>query len=286
MSKDDMPQPIEFFIASDASAIVEHTKCMLYLENDDISHITEGQLAIHHLRQDESGKAETPAIRNIEMLKIEIAEIMKGKFDHFMQKEIHEKPESVVNTMHRYMNFDDHSSHYGLLARSFEQSYSPAAVELPLEHQEWRLTDAEYDHFQAALAEKNGRTTEDMPNVNEQDEGGTGNDRAALSETESNTIVEAAPKRGTKRKAAEPINTVTASLGAALPVQKRLRAPRKDKGVPHGPRKKKTAQLTAAPSPDASIVSPTATQTHSNPSTTPITPSASPSATLSAKPSI
>ncbi|KAG1837008.1 hypothetical protein C8R48DRAFT_680428, partial [Suillus tomentosus] len=78
MSEDGMPQPIEFFIASDASAIVQHTKRVLYLEDDDIAHIAEGQLAIHHLRRDESGKAETPAIRNIEMPEIEIAEIMKA----------------------------------------------------------------------------------------------------------------------------------------------------------------------------------------------------------------
>ena len=108
MSEDGMPQPIEFFIASDASAIVEHTKRVLYLEDDDIAHIAEGQLHIHRLRRDESGKAETPAIRNIETLEIEIAEIMKGKFDHFMQKEIYEQPESVVNTMRGRVNFDDH----------------------------------------------------------------------------------------------------------------------------------------------------------------------------------
>ncbi|KAG1877083.1 hypothetical protein C8R48DRAFT_669063 [Suillus tomentosus] len=107
-----------------------HTKRVLYLEDDDIA---EDQLHIHHLRRDESGKAETPAIRNIETLEIEIAEIMKGKFDHFMQKEIYEQPEYVVNTMRRRVNFDDRSSHYGLLARSFEH-YSPAAVELPLGH--------------------------------------------------------------------------------------------------------------------------------------------------------
>ncbi|KAG1761078.1 hypothetical protein EDD22DRAFT_986660 [Suillus occidentalis] len=108
MSEDGMPQPIEFFIASDASAIVEHTKRVLYLEDDDIAHIAEGQLHIHRLRRDESGKAETPAIRNIETLEIEIAEIMKGKFDHFMQKEIYEQPESVVNTMRGRVNFDDY----------------------------------------------------------------------------------------------------------------------------------------------------------------------------------
>jgi len=57
---------------------------------------------------------------------------MKDKFDHFMQKEIYEQPESVVNTMRGRVNFDDRSSHYGLLAGSFEHHYSPAAVELPL----------------------------------------------------------------------------------------------------------------------------------------------------------
>ena len=38
----DVPLPIEFFIASDPSAIVEHTKRVLYLEDDDIAHISEG----------------------------------------------------------------------------------------------------------------------------------------------------------------------------------------------------------------------------------------------------
>ena len=42
MSDDGMPQPIEFFVASDASAVVEHTKRVLYLEDDDIAHIAEG----------------------------------------------------------------------------------------------------------------------------------------------------------------------------------------------------------------------------------------------------
>ncbi|KAF9231483.1 nucleophile aminohydrolase, partial [Melanogaster broomeanus] len=42
MSEDGVPQPIEFFITSDAAAIVEHTKRVLYLEDDDIAHITEG----------------------------------------------------------------------------------------------------------------------------------------------------------------------------------------------------------------------------------------------------
>ncbi|EPQ52091.1 isomerising glucosamine-fructose-6-phosphate aminotransferase [Gloeophyllum trabeum ATCC 11539] len=108
MSEDGIPQPIEFFIASDAAAIVEHTKRVLYLEDDDIAHISEGELHIHRLRSKEEGSQSVATTRSIETLEIEIAEIMKGKFDHFMQKEIYEQPESVVNTMRGRVNFDSH----------------------------------------------------------------------------------------------------------------------------------------------------------------------------------
>ncbi|GBE83835.1 L-glutamine D-fructose 6-phosphate amidotransferase [Sparassis latifolia] len=107
MSEDGMPQPIEFFVASDASAIIEHTKRVLYLEDDDIAHIAEGELHIHRLRSSSTpGGAPPPSHRTIETLELELAEIMKGKFDHFMQKEIYEQPESVVNTMRGRVNFD------------------------------------------------------------------------------------------------------------------------------------------------------------------------------------
>ena len=39
MSEDGLPLAIEFFVASDTAAIVEHTKRVLYLEDDDIAHI-------------------------------------------------------------------------------------------------------------------------------------------------------------------------------------------------------------------------------------------------------
>ncbi|KAI0759764.1 L-glutamine D-fructose 6-phosphate amidotransferase [Irpex lacteus] len=104
MSEDGMPLPIEFFVASDASAIIEHTKRVLYLEDDDIAHIAEGELHIHRLRRTDG--PQIASTRTIETLEIELAEIMKGKFDHFMQKEIYEQPESVVNTMRGRVNFD------------------------------------------------------------------------------------------------------------------------------------------------------------------------------------
>ncbi|KAF4618299.1 hypothetical protein D9613_011522 [Agrocybe pediades] len=109
MSEDGLPQPIEFFIASDAAAIVEHTKRVLYLEDDDIAHIAEGELHIHRIRRKEGDQtpSQIAATRTIETLELEIAAIMKGEFDTFMQKEIYEQPESVVNTMRGRVNFDD-----------------------------------------------------------------------------------------------------------------------------------------------------------------------------------
>jgi len=104
LSEDGMPQPIEYFLASDPSAIVEHTKRVLYLEDDDIGHIAEGELHIHRLRRDDG----MSSIRSIQTLEIELAEIMKGEFDHFMQKEIYEQPDSVINTMRGRINFDNH----------------------------------------------------------------------------------------------------------------------------------------------------------------------------------
>ncbi|CRG87899.1 glucosamine--fructose-6-phosphate aminotransferase (isomerizing) [Talaromyces islandicus] len=95
LSDDGIPQPAEFFLSSDPSSIVEHTKKVLYLEDDDIAHIHEGQLNIHRLTKDDG----TSNVRAIQTIELELQEIMKGKFDHFMQKEIFEQPESVVNTM-------------------------------------------------------------------------------------------------------------------------------------------------------------------------------------------
>ncbi|KAB5530351.1 hypothetical protein GE09DRAFT_1147654 [Coniochaeta sp. 2T2.1] len=95
MTDDGMPMPTEFFLSSDPSAIVEHTKKVMYLEDDDIAHIHEGSLNIHRLKKADGSSN----VRTIQTLELELQEIMKGKFDHFMQKEIFEQPESVINTM-------------------------------------------------------------------------------------------------------------------------------------------------------------------------------------------
>ena len=94
-SDDGVPMPSEFFLSSDPSAIVEHTKKVLYLEDDDIAHVHDGVLNIHRLKKDDG----VSNVRAIQTLEIELQEIMKGRFDHFMQKEIFEQPDSVINAM-------------------------------------------------------------------------------------------------------------------------------------------------------------------------------------------
>ncbi len=98
---------IEYYFASDASAIVEHTKRVIFLEDDDVAFVKAGCLSIHRFTRTATDKAEeSPTTREITTLKLEIQEIMKGEFSSFMLKEIFEQPESIVNTMRGRVNFD------------------------------------------------------------------------------------------------------------------------------------------------------------------------------------
>ncbi|XP_074865485.1 glutamine--fructose-6-phosphate aminotransferase [isomerizing] 2 isoform X2 [Carettochelys insculpta] len=96
---------VEFFFASDASAIIEHTNRVIFLEDDDIAAVADGKLSIHRLKRSAS---DDPS-RVIQTLQMELQQIMKGNFSTFMQKEIFEQPESVVNTMRGRVNFETKS---------------------------------------------------------------------------------------------------------------------------------------------------------------------------------
>ena len=57
--------------------------------------IKNGALSIHRLRR----LYDDPHSREIHTLKMELQQIMKGNYDYFMQKEIFQQPETVINTM-------------------------------------------------------------------------------------------------------------------------------------------------------------------------------------------
>ena len=78
----------EYFVASDATPIVEYVKNVIYLNDNEVALIKRDKILIKHL----DNIVHTPLIHELE-LKLEALE--KGGFDHFMLKEIFEQPRSV-----------------------------------------------------------------------------------------------------------------------------------------------------------------------------------------------
>ena len=68
---------IEYFFASDASAVIEHTNQVIFLEDDDVAVVRDGRLTIHRIKR---GDMNEPSYREIHELLLEIQQIMKGKY--------------------------------------------------------------------------------------------------------------------------------------------------------------------------------------------------------------
>lgn len=109
LADDGMPMPVEFFLSSDPASVIQHTKKVLFLEDDDIAHIYDGELHIHRAKKS-AGESTTRSIQTLEM---ELNEIMKGPYNHFMQKEIFEQPDSTFNTMRGRIDFENSKINLG-----------------------------------------------------------------------------------------------------------------------------------------------------------------------------
>ncbi len=89
----------EYLLASDASPIIEYTKKVVYLNDNDIAVIEDGELTI----RDMSYIPQTPYIHTLDM---ELEAIEKGGYEHFMLKEIFEQPSSVKDCLRGRLNLD------------------------------------------------------------------------------------------------------------------------------------------------------------------------------------
>lgn len=90
----------EMFIASDASPIVEYTKQVVYLDDEDIATIELGkELKIRTI----SNVEKTPEIKQLEL---NISQLEKGGYPHFMLKEIFEQPVTLATSMKGRVNVD------------------------------------------------------------------------------------------------------------------------------------------------------------------------------------
>ncbi len=90
----------EYFIGSDASPLVEYTREVIYLDDNEIAFISRTGLLIKTV----GNEIKTPYIHELE-LKLEMLE--KAGFDHFMLKEIYEQPRSVLDSMRGRLNLQE-----------------------------------------------------------------------------------------------------------------------------------------------------------------------------------
>ncbi|CAN6997927.1 hypothetical protein Bca4012_004742 [Brassica carinata] len=97
LSKNEHPK--EFFLSSDPHALVEHTKKVLVIEDGEVVHLKDGGVSILKFERRNGSSRPASVERALSVLEMEVEQINKGKYDHYMQKEIHEQPESLTTTM-------------------------------------------------------------------------------------------------------------------------------------------------------------------------------------------
>ncbi|QOZ82488.1 MULTISPECIES: glutamine--fructose-6-phosphate transaminase (isomerizing) [Chromobacterium] len=82
----------ENFIASDVSAIVSATRRVIFLEEGDIGRLTRDGVEL-------LDKDDQPALRPVHVSDVSLASLELGPYSHFMQKEIHEQPKALSDTI-------------------------------------------------------------------------------------------------------------------------------------------------------------------------------------------
>lgn len=90
----------EYFIASDATPIIEYTRNVVYLNDEEIVILEKGkEMKIKTIKNQDK----TPYVQELEM---QLETIEKSGFDHFMLKEIYEQPRSIRDNMRGRLNID------------------------------------------------------------------------------------------------------------------------------------------------------------------------------------
>jgi glucosamine--fructose-6-phosphate aminotransferase (isomerizing) len=93
----------ENFIASDVSAVLSVTRKVIYLEDGDVADIRRDGVTIF-------GKDGAEVTRKIHMSDVSLASLELGPYSHFMQKEIHEQPRALTDTIEALIDDNKFSS--------------------------------------------------------------------------------------------------------------------------------------------------------------------------------
>jgi glucosamine--fructose-6-phosphate aminotransferase (isomerizing) len=96
----------EMFLASDVTAIISHTRQVIYLEDGEVAAIKKGEYFTSDLN-------DTEIIRAVEEITWELEEMEKLGFPTYMEKEIFEQPESIKRAMGGRTNPEQATAHLG-----------------------------------------------------------------------------------------------------------------------------------------------------------------------------
>ena len=96
----------ETLIASDASALVGHTKRAIYLNDGEVAVIGKSSIEVKTLNAE-------PVSAKVEEIETNLAAIQKGGYEHFLLKEIMEQPESLTETLRGRVNAKEGTVHLG-----------------------------------------------------------------------------------------------------------------------------------------------------------------------------
>ncbi len=96
----------EMLLASDVTAMLEHTKQVIYIEDGEVVRMTADD---HRTTDTRDNRID----RSVETIGWDLEEIEKNGFDHYMEKEIFEQPESIRRAMQGRLDPDTATSHLG-----------------------------------------------------------------------------------------------------------------------------------------------------------------------------
>ncbi|MBC9794557.1 glutamine--fructose-6-phosphate transaminase (isomerizing) [Sinomicrobium weinanense] len=92
----------EFFVASDASPFIEYTNNAIYLEDEEMAILRRGKgIKVRKIKDD------SQVDPYVQELQLNLEQIEKGGYDHFMLKEIYEQPEAIRDTYRGRLRVDE-----------------------------------------------------------------------------------------------------------------------------------------------------------------------------------
>jgi len=96
----------EYYLASDASAVLAHTREVVYLDDDEVAVLTRDGYRVLDLKSEDQDKP-------VSRIDWDLAQIERGGYPHFMLKEIFEQPTTITDTMRGRLLVDEGFSKLG-----------------------------------------------------------------------------------------------------------------------------------------------------------------------------